>query len=367
MSVPEDYDLRQPWFTQRQKAAEFAILAGIVSLMGVVFVVDILTRPDDVTISFIYAVLVFLTLFSHRQSVFLAAAIATFLTILGSFINPPSEAHSLVFFANRGIAIATQWIVAFLVIHRKDAEQRMRADYNTQKTKAEESRRFLDVLLHEIGTSLTRIDGQAFLLKKNALDRKPDDTATRAEKIREAVGHIHAIVQQIQLGSEAGERATAMWRALVNLRDLLADIILEARSNNVVVECDLERLPNIWADPDLLRQVFDNIVSNAVKYSHPQGTIRICGETEGENAVVTIADHGRGIPENELDKIFTPYYRGRNSRGVPGAGIGLYVAKRFVESHGGTIEIKSMMNAGTTVIVRLPLESAVSEEIRVAP
>jgi signal transduction histidine kinase len=217
MSFPDTKDPPRLWPARRPSLREVAVLALILALMGTVFVFDILTPPDDVTICFIYAVLVFLTLFSHDHAIYLCAAIATGLSILGSFINPPDDAHSMVFFANRGIAIVAQWIVAFLVMTRRDTEARMREDFDDQRTKAETSRRFLDVLSHEIGTSLTRIDGQAFLLRKNAQDEEPADTIVRADKIREAVGHIHAVVRQIQIGSEVTERATDMSATAVNL------------------------------------------------------------------------------------------------------------------------------------------------------
>jgi signal transduction histidine kinase len=366
MSFPDTRDLQQRWLSPRPTIREVAVLTLILSLMGIVFVFDILTPPDDVTICFIYAVLVFLTLFSHGHAVYLCAAIATCLSVLGSFINPPTEAHSMVFFANRGIAIMAQWIVAFLVMTRKDAEMRMREDFDDQRLKAETSRRFLDVLSHEIGTSLTRIDGQAFLLRKNAQTQKPADTTTRAEKIRDAVQHILTIVQQIQLGSEAGERATDMTPSAVDLQGLIADIALNSGTDEVTIEIDLTELPpTVWGDSDMLRQVFDNILSNAVKYSPPGGAIRVHGAAEDRVAIVTVIDHGRGIPDDEQAQIFTPYYRARNSRGVHGAGIGLYVARRFVDSHGGSIVIDSRLNAGTTVVIRLPIEPVSSEELSV--
>jgi len=367
MSHSGTKELHRRWLSPRPTVREAAVLVLILVLMGIVSVFDALTPPDDVTICFIYAVLVFLTLFSHDRAVYLCAAIATFLSVFGSFINPPTEAHSTVFFANRGIAIVAQWIVAFLVMTRKDAEARMREDVDDQRSKAETSRRFLDVLSHEIGTSLTRIDGQAFLLRKNAQDEKPTDIIVRADKIREAVGHILAVVQQIQLGSEVGERATDMSATAVNLQALVDDIVLGAGSHDVVIETDLGNLPlSVWGDPDMLRQIFDNVISNAMKYSLPGGTIRITGANEDGYGVLTIADRGRGIPEDELDRIFTPYYRARNSRGVHGAGIGLYVAKKFVDSHGGTIAVNSVLNGGTTVTIRLPVEPVPTEEISVS-
>jgi signal transduction histidine kinase len=349
-----------------ESAREFAILAVILVLMAVVFVFDVNTTPDDVTICFIYAVLVFLTLFSRDDAVYLCAAIATALSALGSFINPPTETHSVVFFANRGIAVAAQWIVAFLVTTRKDAERRMQRDFDEQKAKAETSHRFLDILSHEIGTSLTRIDGQAFLLRKNAVEQKPDETAVRADKIRDAVRHINGIVQQIQLGSEAGERAMDMTPAKIDLRALVADAALGAATQDRPIVTEISDLPDhVWGDAGMLRQVLDNVLSNAVKYSQDADAIVVRGACEANAAILSVADRGRGIPADEIDKLFTPYYRARNSRGVHGAGIGLYVAERFVASHGGSIGIASILNEGTTVTIRLPVHPARAEEIHV--
>jgi signal transduction histidine kinase len=78
-----------------------------------------------------------------------------------------------------------------------------------------------------------------------------------------------------------------------------------------------------------------------------------------------VSDRGRGIAPDEREKIFEPYYRARNSRGVHGAGIGLYVARKFVENHSGTIQIHGALNAGTSVTITLPVAGpAVTEENR---
>lgn len=351
----------------RRAPRSAAVLALVAAAMAAVFAYDVLTPPDDVSLSFVYAVLILLTLFSFDRAVYPCAAAATGLSVLGAFINPPSEMVSAVFFTNRGIAVASQWIVAVLVVTRKAAEARLRDDLVAQKAEAETSRRFLDVLSHEIGTSLTRIDGQAFLLRRNAAAEAPADIVVRADKIRDAVRHVESVVQQIQLGSEAGERAMDMTPAAVNLRELVEDVVLSGASEAVAVETELAGLPeSVWADPGMLRQILDNVLANAVKYSRPGGAVRIRGGTESGNAVLSVADQGRGIPADEQERVFTPYYRARNSRGVHGAGIGLYVARRFVESHGGTITVDSAVDAGTTVTIRLPVEPAAPEEGRAA-
>jgi signal transduction histidine kinase len=331
---------------------EWLIFALVLALMGLVFAADIETTPDHVTICFIYAAIIFLSIFSFYRSAYIAAAVATALSLLGSFVNPPAETLSVVFFANRAIAIVAQWVVAILVTTRKDAEALIRSDLEEQTANAETRRRFLDVLSHEIGTSLTTIDGQAFLLRRTL---EGTDQA-RAEKIRGAVRHIQAIVQQVQLESEVGERASDMRREPVRLRRLLEDLFVDIDTRGVSFSSDLSALPEaIIGDPDMLRQIVGNVLSNAIKFSPPGGDVCITGASRDGHAVLTVVDRGRGIAPGDRERIFEPYYRARNSRGVHGAGIGLYVARKYVEHHRGTIRIDGALEVGTQVTISLPV------------
>lgn len=331
---------------------EWLVFALVMALMATVLLADIETTPDHVTICFIYAAIIFLSIFSFYRSAYIAAAVATLFSILGSFANPPDDSLSFVFFANRAIAIAAQWVVAVLVTTLKHAESLMRADLAEQTANAEKRRRFLDVVSHEIGTSLTTIDGQAFLLRRSL---QGADQA-RAEKIRGAVRHIQAIVQQVQLESEAGERASDMRHEPVKLRRLIEDLLVDIDIRGVSFNADLAGLPEtVVGDPDMLRQVVANVLSNAIKFSPPGGDVKVRGESRDGQAVLTVSDCGRGIAPDEREKIFEPYYRARNSRGVHGAGIGLYVARKFVEHHRGTIRIDGALGAGTLVTICLPV------------
>ncbi|ARP99307.1 sensor histidine kinase [Pseudorhodoplanes sinuspersici] len=342
---------------------EWLISGGILTLILVAFVFDIFTPPDDVTICFIYSVILALGIFSRYRIAYWFAALTTVLSMLGSLFSPPPDTAHVVFLANRAIAIVSQWIIAFLVTNRKKTEALMRADLEEQKANVETSRRFLDVLSHEIGTSLTTIDGQAFLLKRGLMES--DRNLVRADKIRNAVRHIQAIVQQVQLASEVGERTAELHIDAVALRALVEDVVLDTNAEAVTIETDLATLPaTISGDPDMLRQIIGNILSNAVKFSHPNGMVSVNGESRDGYAILTVSDRGRGIPEDEKAKIFSPYYRARNSRGSHGAGIGLYVVKQFVETHGGTIRIDSTLGQGTAVTVSLPIMSPSKDDNR---
>jgi signal transduction histidine kinase len=347
-------------------AAEGLLLALVASGMLAVFLFDVATPPDDVSVCFTYAALISLASFSRYRLAYAFAAVATVLSVIGSFLHTPGEALSAVFFTNRAIAIAAQWLVAYVVAARKDAEAHMRAQFEQEREKVETSRRFIDVLSHEIGTSLTTIDGQAFRLRKLAGSHEPADVAVRADKIRTAVRHIQAVVEQVQLASEV-EGAVPTWTTAVDLRGLVADCVAQSEAERTISTELSELPPLVWADADMLRQTIANLLSNAVKYSAAETPIQVRGWSEAEHAVLAITDQGRGIPEEERVNLFAPYYRASNSRGVHGTGIGLYVAERVIARHGGTIAIDSALGRGTTVTVRIPVRRGSAEDADVPP
>jgi signal transduction histidine kinase len=109
------------------------------------------------------------------------------------------------------------------------------------------------------------------------------------------------------------------------------------------------------ADERLLQHIFLNLLTNAVKYSPAGSPVHLAMEREGDHAVCRIRDHGLGIPEADLPRLFSAFHRGGNASHVPGTGLGLTIVKRCVELHRGRITVESALGHGTTVTVRLPL------------
>lgn len=333
---------------------EAAVLGLISILMVGVFIFDIYTPPDDVSICFIYAVLISLSVFSFRRSPYICAAVATFLSWAGAFFQTPGDTLSVVFFTNRAIAVTAQWLVAFLIVLHKDAQQRIQQQYEGERKKAETSRRFVDVLTHEIGTSLTIIEGQAFRLKKLMSAVGPEDGHSRAEKISQSVRHIERVVRQVQVASELDRGMDELEPASLNLRSIIAEAVIQSGRESIHI--DTHALPaEIVGNADMLQQVVENLLSNAIKYSPAEAAISVWGRVENDRAVVSVSDRGRGIPEGEQTKLFEPYFRASNSRNIQGTGIGLYVVERYIRSHGGSIGISSELGVGTTVTFQIPI------------
>jgi signal transduction histidine kinase len=121
--------------------------------------------------------------------------------------------------------------------------------------------------------------------------------------------------------------------------------------------------PKIWADPDRLRQVVTNLVSNAVKYSPDGGSVTVrCRERGPQHVVIAVVDHGLGIPPEQVPKLFQKFARVRTNEHlkVPGTGLGLYICRLIVEGHGGQIWVESEPGKGSTFAMVLPHDARAS-------
>lgn len=126
--------------------------------------------------------------------------------------------------------------------------------------------------------------------------------------------------------------------------------VLNKNNNRLAIRIPLE-IPLVEADSDRLKRVFVNLVSNAMKHTH-NGTIVIKAEDDGEFVKVTVRDTGSGISAEDLPHIWERYYKGKHSE--TGTGLGLFICRFIIESHGGTISAESEPGKGTSFTFTLP-------------
>ncbi len=117
-------------------------------------------------------------------------------------------------------------------------------------------------------------------------------------------------------------------------------------------------------DASLLCQLFSNLLSNAVKYSPNGGLIQITAAQEGTQIAVVIEDQGIGIPEADRERVFERYYRGSNTSGIAGTGVGLSLVRTIVDLHKGTIAVESREGEGSRFTIRFPAVTAAAQRIR---
>ncbi len=219
-------------------------------------------------------------------------------------------------------------------------------------------RQFVSMVSHEFRTPLAIIDGcaQRLLRKRDALT---DDLLTgRLGQVRLSVVRLTELMESVLDAARLEEGRIAFEPgpcALIDLIQELGSSYGELYGNRELI-LDIDRLPNaILGDHKLLRQAFSNLLSNAVKYSEAGSRIWINGcQDQQSQLVVTIRDEGVGIPREELQHLFDRFFRASTSTGIAGSGIGLHLVQHFVGLHDGSVEVESIVDAGTTFTVYLP-------------
>lgn len=185
-----------------------------------------------------------------------------------------------------------------------------------------------------------------------------------AEPSQEAMTSLHeeAIrlarrVEDLQTLAAAQAAGLELLRRPLDLGRVAADaaqsLAARFRSERVGLHKDLPPTAAV-GDPHRLHQVAVNLLTNAAKFTPPEGKVVVRTFTEGSDAVLEVADTGPGIPECEREAIWQRFYRGNAGRASAGSGIGLAVVKELVEAHGGTVTVKSPNGGGTTFVVRIP-------------
>jgi signal transduction histidine kinase len=133
-----------------------------------------------------------------------------------------------------------------------------------------------------------------------------------------------------------------------------------ALSSAVTFDLNLQPVPEGSCDEEALARVVENLLTNAVKFSPKGGRIEVRLWMEGNTLLLEVEDHGFGIPAQEQAQLFQPFQRGFSAqqKKIHGTGLGLYVCRRIVEEHGGSISLTSEEGKGTTVAVRIPWKAA---------
>ncbi len=239
---------------------------------------------------------------------------------------------------------------------------------NSRLELADQSRRrlFLDIG-HELRTPLTVIQGEAEVTLRDKSATL--ETCRRTlERVTELTRQVTKLVNDLFLLARTELDPEELELQTVDLKPVLADVsddaVVLAEGEGKTFEFELPRqsLPMI-GDPYRLKQAFLALVDNAIRYSDNGGRIAIDTRTVDQFAETAITDYGIGIADEDLTHIFDRFYRGQGAKRHTdqGSGLGLTVAKRIIDAHGGSIRVQSKLGRGTTFTVRLPLTEQLTE------
>jgi signal transduction histidine kinase len=216
---------------------------------------------------------------------------------------------------------------------------------------------FISSVSHELRTPLTAIRGWSETLREVGAD-DPELAQKGMAIITEETDRLSAMVEELLDFSRMQNGRLALQFETVNVRDILDETVLlfreRAEKKGVFLHCAGEgTLPPVSGDAARLRQVFINVLDNAIKYSDAGDTVRVDYATVQKSVQVVFGDTGRGIAAEDLPLIKQKFYKADMTR--PGSGIGLAVADEIIKGHGGTLELHSRQTVGTSVIITLPL------------
>lgn len=214
---------------------------------------------------------------------------------------------------------------------------------------------FISSVSHELRTPLTAIKGWS----ETAL-QMPDDPETVGKAMRVITGETERLSDMVEELLDFSRIQDGRFTLQIETCDILAELgdavlIYTERAKALGIELkyyEPEMLPFVHGDRARLRQVFINIIDNAVKYSNPGGVVSVEAYEKKGNIVVLISDTGVGISAEDLPKVKTKFYKANQTR--RGSGIGLAVADEIVNMHGGSLIVNSKLGTGTTVMITLP-------------
>jgi signal transduction histidine kinase len=225
---------------------------------------------------------------------------------------------------------------------------------------ARQQMEFVAAVSHELRTPLAVIRSAGENLADGVV-RDDGQIRRYGELVRSEGRRLSDMVEQILefAGIQSGQRGMTL-RA-VPIPPLLHDVVSASSAlidaARLRVEFELpDALPPVLGDEPALRRVFQNLISNAIKYGEGGGSIVLRASTNGSQVTISVIDRGIGIAPAEQARIFDPFYRAADvvAAQIQGAGLGLSLVKRIVEAHGGKIEVKSTPGAGSEFIVTLP-------------
>jgi PAS domain S-box-containing protein len=221
---------------------------------------------------------------------------------------------------------------------------------------------FVHTVSHDLRSPLTSVIGYTELIERaGSLNENQRDFL---ERIQDSVQHITSLINDLlDLGSiEAGLDTRREHVQLEGILRYTLDMLQgQIRSKHLKVNTDIApSLPALRANPVRLRQMLDNVVGNAIKYSNSGGEVTVSIQTEGDLLILQVKDNGPGIPQADQPHIFDKFYRGSNIDSEKGSGLGLAIVKTIVDAHQGRIWVESAIGKGSSFFIVLPVQGATS-------
>lgn len=251
------------------------------------------------------------------------------------------------------------------VLLRLHAQEQARLALEREQQLNRLKSRFIALASHEFRNPLTVTAASAEILQKHFVKLDESRRNELLELIRGSALRITAMLDEVLVIGRAESGREVFAPVPVDLAALVRGFVEEARladreNHDFHFDCPTPTLPGV-GDARILRHIISNLLDNAALYSPPGSPIETKLTETDEAVLITIRDYGRGIPPEDLQRIWEAFERGSNTKDRAGSGLGLYIAKLMADLHGATLTCESEVGRGTTFVLRLPKKAAGGE------
>jgi len=364
------------WLSQRSLASQrdqiaeaLVLLLALISVCVYIFGGETLSRDSPEQTYLVFPALIFAAVRFGQRGAVTAVFVTTVAAVWGTASGYGPFARPVL---NQGLfALQTFMAVAtatFLVLGASVAEQRRTEDWLRRARELAEAANhaksdFLAVMSHELRTPLNAISGYVDLLDMQLAGPVTDTQRNYLSRIQSSQRHLHSLLEDV-LGFarlETGRLALSpqpviVYDAIVTLESMLQVEMQKKRLTFDTRVAD-SRLVAL-ADPDKLRQILLNLVANGVKFTPEGGRITVGAERKENRIRLWVTDTGIGIPSDQLENVFEPFFQLDHGpkRKYPGMGLGLAIARDLARAMNGELWMESTVGAGTTAWLVLPAE-----------
>ncbi len=231
---------------------------------------------------------------------------------------------------------------------------------------------FIALAAHELRGPITVIRGYLDVLAEELSPSLTGDQHELIDRLYVSSNRLSSYINNILNASRYDRRHLKLSLHEMTVSDLIdgvrEDMTLRAHTLDRTISFDIpDDLPTVAADKSSVSEVLSNLIDNAIKYSRENGAIQVTAQDDGDYVEFSVIDHGIGIPSSVAGQLFSKFYRShRSSNSVSGTGLGLYISRAIVESHGGTIGVRSTEGRGSTFSFTLPVYATVAEKLKLS-
>jgi 2-iminoacetate synthase len=233
--------------------------------------------------------------------------------------------------------------------------------YEAIENLIQERSRFMNRVAHNLRAPLAAMSSMLEVIRDGYLGDRSETSQDYLNRLDRRVQGMLLMIHELMTLAKSQSKQPQMEYKAVNLENMVSRIQQtfqeEVAKKKLSLEVSVpEDLPEIKGDPEMIEQLFENLISNAVKYTPEGGRVGMTFWPGTHRMVrMVVSDNGIGIPKNEMSRLFTQFFRASNVQDVIGTGLGLTIVKEIVDKHGGQIQVESEEGLGTTFIVHLPV------------